>query len=43
MAEEARFELAEGLTLRRFSRPVHSATLPPLRSKGQLYIGFLVI
>lgn len=29
--ERARFELAVGLTLRRFSRPVHSATLPPLQ------------
>lgn len=28
LAEAVRFELTEGLTLRRFSRPVHSTTLP---------------
>ena len=30
-AERVGFEPTVGLTLRRFSRPVHSATLPPLR------------
>ncbi len=34
-AERGRFELPVGLTLRRFSRPVHSATLPPLRERLQ--------
>lgn len=31
MAEEVGFEPTEGFHLRRFSRPVHSTTLPPLR------------
>ncbi len=32
MAEGERFELSEGFHPRRFSRPVHSTALPPLRS-----------
>ena len=31
MAEEVGFEPTEGVNLRRFSRPVHSTTLPLLR------------
>ena len=33
MAEEVGFEPTEELPLRRFSRPVHSTTLPLLRSE----------
>lgn len=33
LAEEERFELSDGINHRRFSRPVHSATLPPLHTK----------
>ncbi len=32
MAERAGFEPAVGVTLRRFSKPLPSATRPPLRS-----------
>ena len=34
-AEGARFELADALRRLRFSRPVQSATLPPLRKSGK--------
>ena len=34
MAEEVGFEPTEELPLRRFSRPVHSTTLPPLLVEG---------
>jgi hypothetical protein len=32
VAEEERFELSDGVNRRWFSRPVHSAALPPLRN-----------
>jgi hypothetical protein len=38
VAEEERFELSEGFHLRWFSRPVHSTTLPPLRSTAQILL-----
>ena len=34
VAEEERFELSDGVNRRWFSRPVHSAALPPLRNKA---------
>jgi hypothetical protein len=37
VAEGERFELSESFRPRRFSRPVHSATLPPLRDGEQFY------
>jgi hypothetical protein len=36
MAEGQGFEPWIGLTLCRFSRPVHSTTLPPLRTKRMI-------
>ena len=33
VAEEVRFELTKDLRLCRFSRPVHSTTLPPFQTK----------
>ena len=37
MAEGQGFEPWVGVNPRRFSRPVHSTTLPPLRGSRQLY------
>ena len=42
MAEEERFELSVGANPRRFSRPVHSTALPPLRSRTQIIPKFSV-
>ena len=36
LAEAVRFELTEGSHPRRFSRPVHSTALPPLRRMGDI-------
>ena len=41
MAEGQGFEPWEGVNLRRFSRPVHSTTLPPLRGSGRLYLALI--
>ena len=38
MAERGGFEPPIGLTLCWFSRPVHSTTLPPLRSRFRLVV-----
>ena len=38
MAEEVGFEPTVGVNLRRFSRPVHSTTLPLLRQKIEYWV-----
>ncbi len=44
MAERMRFELMVGVTLRRFSKPMPSATRPPLRARFiVLFQGVLIL
>ena len=38
LAERVRFELTRGLHPRRFSRPLHSTTLPPFHNKIERFI-----